>query len=218
MINTVPAARIDLTPFLPEGWAENIKAAAATARQVRREGGGPGSLSLGASAGLDYHTLNRPELAAGPAGWLTRLHEEACLRLVRLTCHPSLQPVTEPNGISLNVVAPDSAIGGGYEWHVNGTDVLYVVALTIEAWNGKRGGRFLWHDGRRVWREPLEPGEGLALRSSMHPHAVEPPKDEARISVLLAYTVPGLQRDAGLTDWLGQSDGHVEDREGVPLA
>ncbi len=200
-----PVARMDLTPFLPDGWQHDLVLASEQARQVQRLGGGPGSLHLGAAAGLDYRTLARDELLDGPAAWLGALHEQVVSRLLRLaTGLDALEPIVEPHGLSMNVVGPDSAIGGGYEWHVDGADHVYVCVLTPLSWDSGRGGRFLWHTGSVVFREDLKPGEALALRSSTHPHAVERPLSE-RVSVLLAYTLPGATRERGLSAWLGQT-------------
>ncbi len=196
---------VDLRPFLPEDWQHDLKAVSDTARSVLKEGAGPGSLNLGRAAGLDYWTLARDELLAG-VPWLGGAHD-LLRRLVDLAAPDKelreLNVLEEPHGLSMNVVTADSAIGGGYEWHVDGGEIDWVCVLTTRSW--MRSGRFQWHDGQQVHQESLTAGHALVLRSSKYPHSVEPPKKD-RISVMFALTYGDakLRRETELSEWLGQ--------------
>lgn len=195
-------ARLDLTPFLPGGWRDDLRAAAERARPVRRQGGGPGSLHLGEHAGLDYRTLATDEVLE-LVPWARGLQADVLPRLLSLVTRDfDLGPAVGPHAVTLNVLSPTSELSG-LEWHVDGADVEWVVVLSLDPHNEATGGQFLWHDGCGVRREQLAPVEGLACRTRVTPHAVEAPRRGERVTLMCALTLPGLRREAELSEWLG---------------
>lgn len=196
---------IDLRPFLPRGWTGDLAGAAYDASPVRREGGGPGSLHLGDGAGLDYRTHGRAELRERVT-WIEkayRLTGELLALATGETWNEDLFGIDGPHAITLNVLSPDSA-KNGLEWHRDGGDVAWTVIFSNGVWTGEAGGRFLWHDGSSTYVQPLAtPGVALALETARYPHAVEAPARAERITVMFAYTAPGLTREKNLTEYLG---------------
>lgn len=189
---------VDLRPFLPATWQEEVdKFAASSMFTVRQAGGGPGS--IGVDAAIDYETALRPELVAAMP-WLTEVHEQVIPVLMNLSglgglagdprADGELTPITASHGIVVNVFTPGRQ---GIEWHRDGADVFLNVILSTDSWDRDTGGRLMVHDGQWVqFKNLAEPGVGVVVLTGDLPHSVEPLKDGSgpRTSLLFSYTNP----------------------------
>lgn len=162
---------------------------------------------------MDYRTLNRSEVITR-IPWAERLHQVIPLLLqpvlgsderARALGISGLIPVTEPHGISLNLLPP----GNGYEWHVDGEDIEAISILSTLNWKTEDcGGRLLIYDGETVNAAAVAAGQILTFASSQIPHAVEPPFGDSRTTLIFAYTSNRRSqhtRSKELTSWIGQA-------------
>jgi hypothetical protein len=196
---TLPST-VDLTPFLPQGWAEDLEKFAATSLfPVQQDEGGPGSIGYGADAGIEYRTALKPEITEG-IPWVAYLHEQVIPVLLGLQGYGGLAgdpradgeltPIQGSHGLVVNVFTKGKK---GIEWHRDGADVFLNVIVSTRVWDRATGGRLLVHDGREVQALALgAPGKGVVVLTGDYPHTVEPlAYDTAhRVTLLFSYTNP----------------------------
>lgn len=204
-----PYMNVDLRPFLPETWREDLEKFATTNTfTVQQDEGGPGSIGYAEAGGIDYKTAMRPELI-GEVPWLSYLHEQVIPTLLNLQGYGglpddprakgTLMPITTAHGISLNVYDP---LKKGIEWHRDGADVFLNVILSTGVWVEGTGGRLMVHDGEKVnFVEFPEHGVAVMALTGDYPHCVEKIKDPEmfRLTVMFSYTNPeraGWREDA----------------------
>ena len=196
---------MDLRPFLPEDWKEQIETAVLDgARHIQGE---RGSTSLGYDedkVGLDFHTAVRHELYSR-LPWLQGLYEDLVPMLLgtmgyggrdndpRLRGATGISLIDGEHAVSANVLDPKSK-KPGLEWHRDGADVKLALIMTLEDWNGETGGRlavFLPDEegNGSVHFKNYEAGHIAVLEAADIPHAVEPLRaDKKRICLMFNYT------------------------------
>lgn len=182
----------DLKPFLPEDWAAQVDAVAATAPRVTKQPG-PGSMTTaGEGGGLDYlhHTS---DVLIEQLPWMGNLFHVAIPILLEAALGEAYLPIEGPEGLSLNVLMGNST-RKGLEWHVDGPDVACNLILSNGNWGAPTGGRFLTHNGKEVYWYELSAGVGLVVPTGKMPHSVEQLfGDGPRVTMMFAYTTEQLR-------------------------
>lgn len=198
---------MDLRPFLPEDWKEQIEGA--VLRSARHIEGERGSTSLGydeGKVGLDFHTAVRSELYA-ELPWLQGLYEDLVPMLlgsmgyggrdndprVKMRGQAGISLIDGEHAVSANILDPKSK-KPGLEWHRDGADVKLALIMTLEDWDAETGGRLavFWPDEEgngTVHFKDYTAGHIRVVEAADIPHAVEEIRsDRKRICLMLNYT------------------------------
>lgn len=194
--------KIDVRPFMPEDWKEQIEAAVKSTAQYFETERTLSTLGYDESyTGAALSSSVRTELYS-KIPWVKGLYEDLVPVLLGLMGYggkegdPRLReedPILAIDGehaVSANLLYPGSK-KKGLEWHRDGGDVKLALILTLEPWNEETGGRIAtWLNGGVQYHD-YEPGFFWVLEASEIPHAVEELRGaKERICLMFNYTNP----------------------------